>query len=238
MSLALSAFLTSCGLLEELPPLATPTPAADTNLLANPGFEDGREPWHVLDQPGWQAFEVSDAVSHSGSHSLLLTLQSGADATGTHIAGAIQEVTPAEFPEFVSGFYRVDDWQPNATFQYLQFVAVVRGADFGDAFPLHEIRFPIAGIEHEPFTLSNAQFLFLNRDAPKIGEWTYFSYPISYAFQHKWGRVPETVESIEFFFEVRYDGKTAEQGVSAAQVYFDDLYVGPQIGNPNRPPDD
>ncbi len=236
--LAVSGVLTSCGLADELPPVATPTIKPGANLFVNPGFEDAREPWRVLDQPGWQPFEVSDTVSYSGSHSASLSLADRDSAIGTSITGAIQEVRPAAFPEFLSGYYRVDEWEPNATFQYLQFVAVVNGGDFGDDLATHQIRFPLAGIDRAPFTLSNAQFLFLSRDAPDLGEWIYFGYPIGHAFQQKWGRVPAGFESIEFFFEVRYDGKTAEQPVSTAQVYFDDLYVGPQLDNPNRPLED
>ena len=73
----------------------------------------------------------------------------------------MQEVKAPLFPEFASGFYRVNAWQPAATFQYMQFVVIVRGGDFGDDIALHEIRFPIAGIDHEPFMLSNAHFVFL-----------------------------------------------------------------------------
>ena len=37
--------------------------------------------------------------------------------------------------------------------------------------------------------------------------------------------------------EVRYDGKTSADSGMSADVSFDDLYLGTQAGNPNRPED-
>lgn len=224
-----------CGLFEELPPVPTPVAPADENRIVNSGFEAGAEPWRTLDSPAWAPFEITDSVSRSGDRSLALTLTGGEADTGTRIVGAIQDVRSFGFPEFVSGYYRVDSWNPSAAFQYLQFVLIVRGGDFGDSFPLHEIRFPIAGATRQPFELSNARFVFLSRDPPELGEWVYFSYPVARAFERQWGVVPQTWESLEVLFEVRYDGKTPEQSPTGAQVYFDDLYLGPQLLNPNRP---
>ena len=234
-SLALAPLVAACGLFDELPPVPTPTPTA-ANIIQNPGFESGSDPWRALDQPTWRPYGISDSVARSGTHSLELSLRGEAGELNTRITGAMQPVAAPLFPEYVSGFYRVDDWEPAATFQYMQFVVVVRGADFGDGAPVHEVRFPIAGIEREPFTLSNARFLFLSRNPPVKGQWTYFGYPVKQAFQTRLGKVPERWDSIELFFEVRYDGKAAEQGVTSAHVYYDDLYAGPQIDNPNRPP--
>ncbi len=231
-----ATLFSACGLLEELPPVPTETPA-NYNFLANPGFEVDGAPWRTLDSPAWGPFEISEGVAHTGDHSLGLSLNGGPGETATRIVGGVQDTTPFEFPEFVSGFYRVDRWEPVATFQYLQFVVIVRGGDFGDEFALHEIRFPIAGAPRQPFELSNARFVFLSRDAPVMNRWTYFSYPIKQAFEERWGRVPERWDSIETIFEVRYDAKTEEQSPTGAQVYFDDLYMGRQAFNPNKPAD-
>jgi len=38
-----------------------------------------------------------------------------------------------------------------------------------------------------------------------------------------------------FFFEVRHDDKAAGSGEVKADVFYDDLYVGPAAANPNRP---
>lgn len=232
--LALVPVLTACGLFEELPPLPTPTPSPE-NLVQNASFETGRDPWISLDQPTWRPFELGEGVARTGDRSLSLTLQGDEADVATRVVGAVQRITPAAFPEFLSGFYRVDEWTPNATFQYIQFVVAVHGGNFGDDLAIHQIRFPIAGIDSEPFQLSNARFVFLSRGEPEIGAWTYFGYPVSQAFQSKWGAVPSTWEYIEMFFEVRYDSKTVEQGATTAKVYFDDLYAGPMVHNPNRP---
>jgi hypothetical protein len=232
---SLGAFAAGCGLFEELPPVPTPVAPIDENRIVNGGFEAGAEPWRTLESPSWRPFDISDTVARSGDRSLALTLQGDESETGTRIVGAVQEVRSFGFPEFVSGYYRVDEWQPTASFQYLQFVVIVRGGQFGDAFQLHEIRFPIAGAARQPFELSNSRFVFLSRDPPETGEWTYFSYPLARAFERHWGHVPQTWDSLEVLFEVRYDGKTAEQSPTRAQVYFDDLYLGPQLLNPNRP---
>ena len=66
-------------------------------------------------------------------------------------------------------------------------------------------------------------------------KWTYFSYPVKRAFEREWGKAPTRWDSIQFFVETRYDGKTTDQGETLADVYIDDVYLGPQISNPNRP---
>lgn len=233
-ALALAAMLAGCGLFEDLPPLATPTPEM-SNIVTNPGFEEGGTGWSYRQQPEWHAFGVSDGFARTGSRALELWLRDNASLERTRITGATQILATQEIPEFLSGYYYVDEWQPTATFQYLQMVLSVKGADFEDEFEFHEIRVPLGGIDREPFLLSNARFSFLNRDQPKLREWTYFSFPVRDAFQTVLGRVPAAFESLEVFFEVRYDDKTPAQGETRAHVYYDDLYIGTQAGNPNRP---
>jgi hypothetical protein len=241
VALPVALLFVACGLRDAPPPAPTAAaPAFSSNLLANAGFESGDAPWTFRQgQAEWSGFAVSDTFAHSGSHSLSLRLAPNGDAataTRTFISGAIQNIKPADFPEFLSGFYRVEDWQPKATFQYVQFVIAVHGSDFGDGFNIREIRFPIAGVDREPFQVSNARFVFLGRAAPKLRAWTYFAFPVKQAFLDQWKAVPAKWDSIDVFFEVRYDGKTPDQGNGSAQVYFDDLYAGPQAANPNRPP--
>ncbi len=37
------------------------------NLLTNPGFEKGADPWYSMESSGWGTpFDVSDSVAHSG----------------------------------------------------------------------------------------------------------------------------------------------------------------------------
>jgi hypothetical protein len=118
----------------------------------------------------------------------------------------------------------------------VQFVVAVYGSDIGTEFPIYEIRFPLAGVDRDPLTLSNAKFLFLSREKrPGLGRWTYFGYPLRQAFESRWGKAPTRWDKLEVFLEVRYDAKTQAQGETSADVYFDDIYAGPQAENPNRP---
>ncbi len=224
--------LSSCGLFKELPPVPTLTPT-HANLLQNSGFESGDQLWATQDGGG--RFSISDSTAHSGGHSLLLRLRGDAGDTGTRVASAAQSIDTTTFPEYVSGFYRVDGWKPTAGSQYLQFTVVVHGGDFGDNRPVHEMRFAIAGLQYEPFGLRGGAFVFLSRAAPVLHRWTYFGYPVKDAFARALGRAPGRWDSIAFLFEVRYDGKPASQSASVADVYFDDLYAGSQLDNPNRP---
>lgn len=232
----LAAMTSACGLFEELPDVPPPSYAAE-NKLRNPGFEDGDAPWRIAAGPSWSPFAITDSVARTGTRSMELALGPGDAPQGTRVTGALQEIETDIFPEFISGYYRVDEWSPNAPFQYLQFAVVIRGGDFPDGGAIHEIRFPIAGAERQPLQLSNSGWVFLSRDQPRMGEWTYFGYPLQQAFETRWGMWPQRWDSIEVFFEVRYDGKTDEAAPSTAKVYYDDLYAGLQIYNPNVPDD-
>lgn len=236
---ALLPLLGACTVLEEAAVTPTSTPAAAPNLLLNPGFEGGDPPWTFRQQPEWSGFTVTADAARTGAAGLRLELRDSGDASQVHIAGAVQEIRGlAEFPEFISGFYRVEDWQPkDVAFQYLQFVVVVSGGDYGDEYDSHQIRLPLAGARTQPFQLLNARWIFLSRDQPAVGKWVYFAYPLRQAFIDKWGKAPATWDGIEIFLEVRYDGKTATNSGMSADVSFDDVYMGTQIGNPNRPQD-
>ena len=62
----------------------------------------------------------------------------------------------------------------------------------------------------------------------------YFETNIKEDFLEKWKAVPEGYSKIRVLFEARYDDK--EAGIaSEADVYYDDLYMGPADANPNTP---
>lgn len=234
MTVSALAF-TACGLFDAPRSPATPQPP-NTNVLRDGGFEEENGAWAAKQQPEWAGFVVDGDVVHSGQRALALHLRSDAQSAPTRIAGAYQTTMPSAFPEYVSGLYRVDEWAPGTPPQYIQVVAIVHGGDFGDGIEPHEIRFVLAGIDREPFTLSNAKFLFLSRDPPPLHQWTWFGYPLGQAFLSRWGKLPTRWDSIELFFEVRYDRRPPSAPAAAADVYFDDLYAGPLAGNPNWPP--
>ena len=224
-----------CGLLDAPPPLATPSPP-EGNLLTNPGFEDGDQGWLAPQQSAWTSFTVVDRTAHGGSRAMRLQLP-GDPSTASHTAGGVQALDTRVFPDFLSGFYRVDSWRPNTGKQYLQFAVRVVGGDLGDDAPSHELRFVIAGTERDAPATRDPHLFFISRGEPVISRWTYFSYPVGHAFESRFGKLPLRWDSIQVSLEVRYDGITADASFEAADVYFDDLYMGYQFQNPNRPND-
>ena len=221
----------------ELRPTLTPgayePPAGSANVFGNPGLEEGNKYWFALHQ---QTVETTTTVAHSGQASAYLNMRDPAEATGAKVYYLVQEVAPAEFPELISGYYRVDNWVRGTEKQYLQFVVIVFApTNLEGGFPNFQIRFPLVGISEAPFPIGNAFFKFLTRDfEPRQGEWVYFESNIKDDFEELWKGVPEGYSKIRVLFEVRYDDK--ESGLPAeADVYYDDLYMGPADSNPNTP---
>ena len=219
---------------------ATPTGiGADVgaNLFRNGSFESGRDPWFSLTTQAWgQAFSQSSEAAHDGDQSALLELRAEASDTATVVYGIVQEVTPPpEFPEVISGYYRVEDWVRGAPKQYLQFVAIAFGVqNLQEPHPNHQIRYILAGVPEDPLVIGNAKYIFLSREDPPIGDWVYFEVPVRQDFAEQWQDVPEGYERLRLLFEVRYDDKSAGTE-GRADVFYDDLYMGPAQDNPNQP---
>jgi hypothetical protein len=234
---ALVAAATACGSSSSTEPAGTAAgpPAISANLFLNPGFEEGANPWYSLATEAWgPPFQVSDKEAHGGSRSAFLELQAGPQDAGAKVFGVVQEVTADSFPEVVSGYYHVDNWVRATQKQYLQFVVIVWGAtNLPGGFANHQIRYPLAGISEPPFQLSNARFLFVGKDEPAQGQWVHFERNIKQDFEDAWGAVPQGFSKIRMLFEARYDDKSAGTE-GKADVYYDDLYIGPAAGNPNR----
>lgn len=207
--------MAGCGAFQESPPEPTPAPSA-ANLIANPGFE------LASDWMWTRPVSFSTAGSpHAGSSTLRLRV----NGSGGAVDGAMQSVNTAEFPEFLSGFYRTDEWPDDGA--YLQFR--VRAAT-GAFETVPEVRFLIAGVASEPPEEPPASYVFLSRAAPAIGEWTYFAYPVRQAFRDETGAIPTAWVSVDVSLELRSTSDGAD-----ATAYFDDIYLGPQVGNPNKP---
>ncbi|MEX1254983.1 MAG: hypothetical protein WEE64_11655 [Dehalococcoidia bacterium] len=213
-------------------PTASPGgPPLEGSLFANASFEEGEAPWVSLESWGTQ-FAVSDDVAHSGGHSAFLELRSeGAEDQPARVFGVVQEVTPDEFPDVVSGYYYVDRWEPGTPKQYMQFVVIVFGADNipAEAAPAtnHQIRYILAGVDSPPIAITNARFVMVGTGAPKQGEWVRFERNIREDFEQLWGSVPEGHDFIRILFEARWDERAPDAPASAADVYYDDLYAGP-----------
>jgi len=247
-----------------LPPTVSETPAAATpsptpmpgscvpqaplegqaNLLHNAGLESGPDPWCVLQPP---KFEVSQDYARSGEASALLSMRVPAETVSEHeVRYLVQEVVPKEFPELVSGYYRVENWSKGTPKQYLEFVVIAcrdgpegkctQGAPnvSGGYGYNQQMRYPLAGISEDPFAIGNAHFVYISKEEPPSGEWVYFERNIKEDFRQLWGAVPEGYDYIRVLFEVRFDDKEAGRAPAEADVYFDDLYMGSASGNPNR----
>lgn len=204
------------------------------NLFANPGFEQGRLPscgpdqracWFSLKPPD---FILSDQQAHTGSHSAFLQMRDPVEAQATNKYHLVQEIAPQDFPDVLSGHYRVDNWKKGTQKQYLQFVVMAFEPDnLPSDFSHYQIRYILAGINEEPFEVANVKFVFISKDEPKLGEWIPFQRNIREDFELLWGTVPQGFSKIRVVFEVRYDDKQSGDGAPEADVYYDDLYIGP-----------
>jgi hypothetical protein len=205
-------------------------PTGQANLFPNPGFEEGHDPWFALKPPD---FGVSQQVAHSGLASARLELREPAGAKDNKIIYLVQELAPAEFPEVISGYYRVENWLKGTPKQYLQFVVIAFGSDNlpreigGSPVNNHQIRFLLAGIDAPPFPISNAHFVFLSEEEPVTNQWVRFERNIKQDFERLWGVAPEGFLCLRLLFEVRFDSKAEGEGPAEADVYYDDLYMGP-----------
>lgn len=211
------------------------TPATESeagaagNVFRNPSFEDGEASWISLTSQAWgPPFTASREVAHSGQQSAYLELRGTPGLKDVEVVGVVQEIAPEQFPEFLSGYYRVEDWKRGTAKQYLQFVVIVFGADGSSGgFPNNQIRYPLAGISEEPFDIANAKFVFVGTDEPATNTWVYFERNIRQDFLEQWGAVPEHFDKLRILFEVRYDDYEPLDDELEADVFYDDLYIGP-----------
>jgi hypothetical protein len=210
---------------------APPAPCQERagNILSNPSFETGPGPWITLAEES--GFEVTQEHAHCGAANAALRMHDPATAEGAKVYYLVQEINQDQFPDTVSGFYRVENWNKGTPLQYLQFVIIAFGpgnfAGLPQQYPNYQIRYPLAGINSPPFPISNAHFVFLGSDEPILGQWVPFQANVKEDFQRLWKLVPEDYEKLRLLFEVRWDGKAPGDGAPNGDVYYDDLYAGP-----------
>ena len=137
----------------------------------------------------------------------------------------MQEIVSTKFPTRISGRYFVERWEPGlAKKVYVQVVIVAMQPKGED--PTMQIRYVLDGVTEQPYQLRNARYVFVRRRAyPETGTWIEFSLDVQEDFQRLWGQVPPDGTGIRIMFEARYDDKPAA-GTIAADVYYDDLFVG------------
>ncbi|MCB1236524.1 MAG: hypothetical protein KDM91_15760 [Verrucomicrobiae bacterium] len=204
------------------------------NLLANPSFENGRDPWISLadTSPFWRDFEISQVLAHSGKHSALLRLDTlEVNERGTTVWGVVRNIETPTLPKRISGQYRIENWSRGTPMQYLQVAVLLMPSEKG--FPnFKDPRIPLqmawvlTGIDRQPFQISNRKFVFAGPAEPKTGVWVPFEFDLHRGFQENWGYLPEGFASIRILFEARYDGWQPEHGEVTGEVYYDDLYFG------------
>ena len=222
--------LSACGGDSDIEGPLTPSARPEgANLFVNPSFEEGPGPWISLETSAWgKPFSVSQRQVQSGANSALLELRSTEEGAGSaFVYGVVQELELEEFPDVLSGYYYVDRWEKGTPRQYLQFVVIVFGVPNLPAQPNHQIRYILAGVDSQPTFISNARYRMLSRDEPKVGEWVYFERNIREDFQELWGAAPVNFGTTRILFEVRWDDRTPADGLSAADVFYDNLYLGP-----------
>jgi hypothetical protein len=221
------------------PPAPIPVPSVPQgrpfNMLTNPGFEDGTDPWwYFPDRAHWGSFTTSTAQALSGSWSArveLLINAANPPRAGASIQGLIQSVQPPVFPVRVSGNYYVEKWKRSPTKMYMQVVVIANGTEaMGSGSPA-EVSYLLGGIEDLPFNMINRKFIFLSKSQPELGRWIHFERDLRQDFKEQWGFVPEKFTSIRIFFELRADmrGESIDPSNPPSMhaiAYFDDLYLG------------
>ena len=235
-------------------PASRPAGLDAKNLFKNGDFERGRDPWFDLQEakkPYWHGFELTDSVAFHGTHSAHLSLESPATADKVAIHGVVQEVAPPErkdvkngttrreFPGTISGNVRIENWTRRLPKEYLQFVVILWGKGLRDSngseVPNIQIRYILAGVTTPPFQISNGHFIFLRGAEPdggaepETGRWIHFERDLRKDWLEQWGFVPEHFEKIRCLFEVRFDDRAEAVPGHLADVYFDDLYIGPAL---------
>jgi hypothetical protein len=207
---------------------------AEGNQFLNGGFEEGAAPWCSLASDAWgKPFTVSSAQAQSGEHSALLELRS-AEGGSARVFGVTTQVAPEEFPETVSGYYYVEEWEKGTPKQYLQFVAIVWGADNmpETGTENHQVRYILAGVDEPPIEIANAYIVMVGTGDPETGRWVRFERNLRQDFLDLWGVIPENYDWIRFLYEVRWDERQESDPPGLADVYYDDLYAGPAGGAP------
>ncbi|MBN1770082.1 MAG: hypothetical protein JXB32_02380 [Deltaproteobacteria bacterium] len=213
-------------------PLGDVPATSGFNFLTNAGFEDGTEPWwYFPDRPHWGGFTVTTATAREGRWSARLELK--VDETHpppdkTHIRGVIHDVRTPVLPNVVSGSYYVETWERGEVDTYTQFVVIVAGAAMsGGSVKNQQLRYLLAGIDHPPFGIANAKFVYVTREQPAVGQWVRFERNLTADFLEYWGELPERFENVRILFEVRYDNMDVSNPPRIhAVVHFDDLYLG------------
>ncbi|QYK47593.1 MAG: hypothetical protein KF838_12475 [Phycisphaeraceae bacterium] len=219
------------------PPASAPEPPAEDaalrpNLLLNPSFEGGMDPWFSFAErntTSWGKFAISDTVARTGTRSAHLEMDSTKYRGRTRIHGAVQEFKTTHAPETIGGWYKVENWQRGTPKQYLQVVVILwniqeRVPAIGNARNV-QIAYTLAGVEEAPLSISNRKFILSGPPEPVQGEWVHFEINPRTDFKAHWGVDFSNFEFCRVLFEVRFDSLRDEDPPVRGDVYYDDLYA-------------
>ena len=196
---------------------------SEPNLLMNPSFEEGEEPWFWMETSiYWQGFHISDQTTRTGGKSCLTVLEASPQPQRTLVVGAVQEIVTSDVPGKFSGYYYVKTWEKTSEKMYIQ-VVVIFFQEEGYNSPSTQLRYILAGISKKPFAIDNAKFIFVTREEPETGKWIYFERNLKEDLLSTWGEIP-SFKRVGIYLEVRYDSFLLD--AVKAEVYWDDIFVG------------
>ncbi len=199
------------------------------NLFANAGFESGAAGWtYPAKSEHWAGFKVDRREAHSGRKAAHLPLEDD-PSRRTLVWGLMQEVRPRQFPHYLAGFYRVNDWEQGTPTLYLQTAVIVWLKRPLAGMPNFQVRFLLGGINYRPARMENVRYIHFSTDPPARGQWVPFAADLWEAFKSQWGYVPQDWDRLNVFFEVRYDDREKVTGPVRAEAFYDDLYLGQSL---------
>jgi len=215
----------------------------ETNLFTDPSFEryqrgEPGQPWRDFAETNpkaWSEFEISSERARDGEKSVLLAMDSDVEGGGQRVHGVYQEVESKVLPRYISGWYRVEDWERGTKKQYLQLVLIIWNAwerPKGLTVPNYQVAITLAGVDEQPLHYMNRAFEIDGPLEPVEDEWVFFQYDLHELFDKHWGVLPTGYDYVRVFFEVRYDGRLTVDSACKANVYFDDLYIGDEPRTP------
>ena len=112
-----------------------------------------------------------------------------------------------------------------------QLVVIDRSHSLGENLGQAQLRYIISGSVDAPLQISNAQYLFVEKTrqaVPPLNTWTHFSVNPRKDYQENWHYTPGKGSELRILFEARFDQRRPGQAPARADVYFDNLYMGPK----------
>jgi hypothetical protein len=203
----------------------------EDNLLSDGGFEDEADGWQARGAAPLTTMEQAAG----GSASVVARIDPDAEFAASFSDIIFQDLNADRLPDILSGDYYVEEWVEGAEAQYIDVTVILFGSGTdmpqcpgGGICPNIQLRYVLAGVEEPPIDVENARFVLLGSGPPETGRWVHFETRVDEDFALHWSPVPRQIDSLRVLLEVRYDDRGLEGEPPAAEVYFDNLYFGPE----------